>query len=61
MTKLDKAVRREIEVGRKAYTLTIDPLGMKLAEKGHRHGVALTWKDLLNGDAAIAKALQASI
>jgi hypothetical protein len=61
MTKLDKPVRREIEVDGKPYTLTIDPLGMKLVQKGHRHGLAVTWKNLLNGDAALAAALQASV
>jgi hypothetical protein len=34
---------------------------MKLVEKGHRNGVALAWKNLLNGDAALAAALQASV
>lgn len=61
MTKLDKPIRREINVDGKTYTLTIEPLGMKLAEKGHRNGTALTWKDLLNGDVAVAAALQASV
>ncbi|HEX5487805.1 MAG TPA: hypothetical protein VFX04_01490 [Rhodanobacteraceae bacterium] len=61
MTKLDKPVRREIDVDGRAYTLTIEPLGMKLVEKGHRKGITLAWKDLLNGDAAIAAALQASV
>jgi hypothetical protein len=61
MTKLDKPIRREIEIDGKAYTLTIDPAGMKLVEKGPRHGVALAWKNLLNGDAALAAALQASV
>jgi hypothetical protein len=61
MTKLDKPVRREIEVDGKPYTLTIDPLGLKLVPKGHRNGLALTWKNLLSGDAALAAALQASV
>lgn len=61
MTKLDKPVRREIEVDGKPYTLTIDPLGLKLVQKGHRKGLALAWKNLLSGDAALAAALQASV
>lgn len=61
MTKLDKPVRREIEVDGKPYTLTIDPVGLKLVEKGHRKGIALTWKNILSGDAALAAALQASV
>ena len=53
-TKLDKAPRREIEVGDKAYTLVIDPQGLKLTEKGHRKGTELSWNDLLGGSAAPA-------
>jgi hypothetical protein len=59
-TPLDKALRREITVDDKAYTLTIDPSGLKLVEKGRRNGVELQWKDLLSGDAGLAAALQAS-
>lgn len=46
-TKLDKALRREIEIGDKAYTLVIDPQGLKLTEKGHRKGQELSWNDVL--------------
>lgn len=60
MTKLDKPMRREVQVGDKAYTLTIDPTGLKLVEKGHRNGVTLRWADVLSGDAGLAAALQAS-
>lgn len=61
MTPLDKPLRRELEIGDRRYTLTLDPIGLKLTQKGHRKGVALAWKDLLNGDAAIAAALRASL
>ncbi|HEX2083843.1 MAG TPA: hypothetical protein VHF86_10225, partial [Xanthomonadaceae bacterium] len=61
MTPLDKPLRREVKVGDKAYTVTIDPDGRKFTEKGKRKGVALSWRDLANGDAALAAALQASL
>jgi hypothetical protein len=60
-TPLDKSLRREIEIDERAYTLTIDPHGLKLVEKGRRNGVELAWRDLVNGDAALATALQASV
>ena len=60
-TALDKSLRREIEIEDKAYTLTIDPHGLKLVAKGRRNGVELAWRDLVNGDAALATALQASV
>lgn len=60
-TKLAGPLRREIEIGDKQYTLTIDPLGLKLTEKGKRKGQELAWKDLIEGDAALAAALNASV
>lgn len=48
-TKLEKSLRREIEIDEKAYTLTIDPTGLKLTEKGHRKGQEVTWKEILGG------------
>ena len=61
MTPLDKPLRRELEIEGRLYTLTIDPQHLKLTEKGHRKGVDLAWRDLVNGDAALAMALQATI
>lgn len=61
MTELDKPLRRELRIADRRYTLTIDPAGLKLAERGHRRGIALKWEDLLNGDAAVAAALKASL
>ena len=61
MTPLDKPLRRELTIGDQPYTLTLDPEGLKLVEKGRRKGVALKWSDLVNGDAALAAALQASL
>ncbi len=61
MTKLDKPLRRELSIGEQAYTLVVDPTGLKLVEKGRRKGLELKWEDLVNGDAALAAALQASV
>lgn len=51
-TKLDKALRREVEIGDKAYTLVIDPQGFKITEKGHRRGHEMSWNDVLGGTGA---------
>ena len=61
MTRLDKPLRRELLIGDVAYTLTIDPKGLKLVSKGRRKGIELDWRDLVSGDAALAVALQASV
>lgn len=61
MTTLDKPLRRELLVGDRTYTLTIDPDGLKLVLKGKRKGLTLSWADIVSGDAALAAALQASL
>jgi len=61
MTKLDKPIRRELAIGDKTYTITIDPAGVKVVEKGRRNGISLAWSDIVSGDAGVAAALQASV
>lgn len=61
MTRLEKPLRRELLIGELAYTLTIDPVGLKLVEKGKRKGLLLSWQELVSGDAALATALRASL
>lgn len=60
-TKLDKTLKREIEIDGKPYMLSIDPQGFKLVPKGHRKGHEVAWKAVLSGDAALASALNASL
>jgi len=52
-TKLNKQLKREIEVDGKPYMVTLSPEGLKLTEKGKRLGKEVTWKELVGGgDAA---------
>ena len=60
-TRLDKAVKRELEIEGKPYMLTIAPDGFKLVEKGRRKGLEVAWKDVVSGDAGLAAALKASV
>jgi hypothetical protein len=60
-TKLDSALKREIVVDGVAYTVTIDPAGLKLVPKGKRKGYELEWAAFVNGEAALATALNASM
>lgn len=60
-TKLEKALKREVDVDGEAYMLTISPEGLKLVPKGKRNGHELAWKDLVSGQAALATALNASL
>jgi len=60
-TKLEKTLKREVQIGEQAYMLTIDPQGLKLVLKGKRNGLELAWSALIGGDAALATALNASV
>jgi hypothetical protein len=60
-TKLDKPLKREIQIAGNPYMLTITPEGLKLVPKGKRNGHELTWNALVSGEAALAAALNASL
>lgn len=60
-TKLAAPFKRELDVNGEKYTLTLAPEGLKLVAKGKRKGVELAWAALVNGEAALATALNASI
>ena len=45
-TKLDKTIRREIEIDGEPFTISISPDGFRLTKKRFRSGVALSWKVL---------------
>ena len=60
-TKLDKHLKREIEIEGQPFMLTISPEGLKIVPKGKRNGVEIAWKAIVSGDAALATALNASL
>jgi hypothetical protein len=61
VTRLDKELRREVDVDGTAYVVTLSPGGLKIVVKGRRKGLELSWKDLVSGEAALATALNASV
>lgn len=61
-TILDKELKRQISVDGADFTVVLDPQGLRLLGKGKRRPeVALRWSELVNGDAALAVALNASV
>ena len=46
-TKLDKTIKREIELDGKAYMVAISPDGIKLTQKGFPKGQEVSWRQLL--------------
>lgn len=60
-TPLNKALKRELRIGDRSYIVTLSPLTLKLTPKGKRKGLELQWESVVNGDAALATALKASL
>ena len=60
-TKLDKAIKRELVLGDKTYTITIAPDGLKVVEKGKRNGKELSWSSIVSGDATLNENLKISV
>jgi len=46
-TKLEKTIKRELELGDKVYTVAIGPEGLKITPKGGRKGAEFTWPQLV--------------
>ena len=49
-TKLEKPIRREIEIDGEPFTVTITPQGVRLTRKRFRSGKAVSWKAILEGN-----------
>lgn len=59
-TKLDKTIKRELELDGKAYMVAISPEGVKVTQKGFRKGQELSWRSIINGDASLNEDLNVS-
>ncbi|HEU4877899.1 MAG TPA: hypothetical protein VFT21_00510 [Gemmatimonadaceae bacterium] len=60
-TKLDKVLKREIEIDGQSYIAAISPEGVKVTKKGFRKGNEITWKSIISGDASLNADLSASV
>jgi len=60
-TKLDKTLKREIDVDGEAYIAAISPDGIKVTRKGYRKGNEISWRSIISGDAALNEQLNASV
>jgi hypothetical protein len=59
--RLDKPLKREIELRGELYTITLSREGVRIARKGARKGRELSWDDLLSGDAELQRDLKISL
>lgn len=48
-TKLDKPIRREIDIEGEPFTVVITPQGVRLTRKRFRSGKVVSWKTILDG------------
>ncbi len=54
--KLDKTIKRELELDGKLYTIAISPDGLKVTEKGRRNGPEVSWRSVIGSANASAEA-----
>lgn len=59
--KLDKTIKRELDLDGKLYTVTISPEGVKITAKGARKGPEMSWQSLLSGEAELHRDLNMSV
>jgi hypothetical protein len=60
-TKLDKTIKRELELDGKLYTVAISPEGVKVTPKGARKGQEISWSSLVAGDTELRRDLNLSV
>lgn len=60
-TVLNKSLKRELTIKGDQYVLTISPESFKIVPKGKRKGQEIMWSAIVNGEAALATALNASL
>ena len=59
--RLDKTIRRELELDGKLYTVSVGPEGVKVVPKGGRKGHEMSWTALLSGDVELRRDLNMSL
>ena len=60
-TKLEKPIKRELDVDGETYTVVISPEGVRITLKGRRKGHELSWQTILSGDAELTQQLKISL
>ena len=60
-TPLRAPLKRGLTIEGREYVVTLTEANLKLTLKGKRNGFELPWAQIVNGEAALAVALQASL
>jgi hypothetical protein len=60
-TRLDKTIKRELELEGKVYTVSVSPEGIKVVPKGGRKGHEISWAALVSGEVQLRRDLNLSL
>ena len=60
-TRLDKTIKRELDLGGERYMVSVGPEGIKIAVKGRRKGREVSWQALLSGEVELGRDLAMSL
>lgn len=60
-TRLDKTIKRELELGGQVYTVSVSPEGIRIVLKGRRKGHEISWDALLSGEVELRRDLSMSL
>lgn len=60
-TRLDKTIKRELELDGKLYSVSLSPEGVKVVPKGGRRGHEISWAALVTGDVELRRDLNLSL
>ena len=60
-TPLHSTLKRALTIDGREYVVTLTEAALKLTLKGKRNGFEVAWTQLVNGEAALAVALHASL
>jgi hypothetical protein len=59
--RLDKTIKRELELDGRLYRVSISPEGLRIVPKGDRKGHEISWESLLSGEAELRRDLTRSL
>jgi hypothetical protein len=60
-TRLDKTIKRELDLDGEPYVVSISPDGIKIVPKGRRKGREISWQALLSGEVELQRDLSISL
>jgi len=60
-TRLDKTIKRELDLDGKPFVVSISPEGIRIVPKGRRKGHEISWEALLSGEVELRRDLSISL